>query len=268
MKRCRLIVGIGMVMMFAAVCRAQVEPKQVLRDQYEKKVHAIAAELDGILGIAVKNLETGETFSYNEDGVFTQASAIKVEILYEVFKQARQGRFALDDPLTMEKKDVTPGSGVLQKLTPGSVTLSIIDYATLMITESDNTATNMMIDLVGMKNVNQTVRDLGLTETKLQRKMIDTEAWMQNRENISTPNEAVNLLEIIYRASDLDRESCEEMLRIMSIPKHSRIRPLLPRGVRVAHKTGSVRGVVCDVGIVYLKNSPFVIAGMVNWCTD
>jgi beta-lactamase class A len=76
------------------------------------------------------------------------------------------------------------------------------------------------------------------------------------------------LLEIIHHASDLDRDSCDEMLRIMSIPKHSRIRPLLPRRTRVAHKTGSVKGVVCDVGIVYLENSPFAIAGMVNWCED
>ena len=109
---------------------------------------------------------------------------------------------------------------------------------------------------------------LGFTESRLQRKMMDTAAWKENRENLSTPNEVTRLLEMIHGAEVLDRQSCDEMLRILSIPKGSRIRELLPSDVRVAHKTGGVGGVVVDAGIVYVEGRPFVIAAMTNWVGD
>ena len=98
----------------------------------------------------------------------------------------------------------------------------------------------MIIDRVGMENVNQTMVRLGLPQTKLQRKMMDSEAWLADRENLSTPNEQARLLELIHRGDVLNDASRKELLHILSIPKSSRIRPLLPSGTRVAHKTGTV----------------------------
>ncbi len=244
---------------------AQTTPQGVLRAAFEERVRAVAADFDGVIGLALKDLTTGESFSINGDMVFTQASTIKLQILLELLAQAREGRFSLDDPMTVSESDVTPGSGVLQRLTPGKVTMTIRDVATLMVIVSDNTATNMMIDLVGMESVNRTIQGLGFTETKLQRKMMDTQAWREDRENLSTPHEVARLLEMVHGADVLDRESCDEMLRILSIPKGSSIRTRLPQGVRVAHKTGGVGGVIVDAGIVYLENRPFVIAAMTNW---
>jgi beta-lactamase class A len=247
---------------------AQATTTDVLRTKFETEVRQIVAELDGVAGVAFIDLTNGESFSVNGDLVFTQASAIKVPILVELMKQARAGRYSLDDPMTLKPADVTPGSGILQQLTPGAVTMTIRDVATLMILVSDNTATNMMIDLVGMERANATMRELGLARTQLQRKMMDSDAWQQDRENLSTPNEAARLLEHLYRGDILDRNSCDEILRILSIPKSSRIRAGVPEDVQVAHKTGSLGGVVVDNGIVYAANRPFVVAVMTNWVAE
>ncbi len=247
---------------------AQDSPRDNLREVFERKIEEIVDGVDGVVGLTVKDLATDETFSVHGEMVFTQASAIKLPILYELFRQVDQGGLALDTLITLQQSDVVPGSGVLQRLTPGMVTMSLLDYTTLMITQSDNTATNMLIDRVGMDNVNRSMDRLGLTETKLQRKMMDREAWLSDRENLSTPNEQARLLGLVYRGEGLRKESSEELLRILSIPKSSQIRALLPSGVRVAHKTGSVPGVVVDVGIVYLPGNPFIVAAMVNWLAD
>ena len=146
--------------------------------------------------------------------------------------------------------------------------MTLRDVATLMVTVSDNTATNMIIDRVGMENVNATMTRLGLSHTKLQRKMMDSEAWIADRENLWTPNEQAKLLEMLHRGDVLSAASRKEILHILSIPKSSRIRPLLPPGTRVAHKTGTVSGVVVDVGIVYLEGRPFIVAAMANWLLD
>ena len=243
-------------------------PQEVLRARLEHKIRAIADGVDGVVGVTIQDLTTTERFALRGDTVFTQASAIKLPVLVELFRQVEQGRHGLDDLITLEQNDVVPGSGVLQRLTPGSVRMTLRDVATLMVTVSDNTATNMIIDRVGMENVNQTMVRLGLPQTKLQRKMMDSEAWLADRENLSTPNEQARLLELIHRGDVLNDASRKELLHILSIPKSSRIRPLLPSGTRVAHKTGTVSGVVVDVGIVYLEGRPFIIAGMGNWLVD
>ena len=243
-------------------------PQEVLRARLELEIRTIADGVDGVVGVTILDLTTSERFALRGDTVFTQASAIKLPVLVELFRQVEQERYGLDDLVTLEKDDIVPGSGVLQRLTPGSVTMTLRDVATLMVTVSDNTATNMIIDRVGMENVNETMARLELPHTKLQRKMMDSEAWLADRENLSTPNEQARLLELIHRGDVLNDASRKELLHILSIPKSSRIRTLLPRGTRVAHKTGTVAGVVVDVGIVYLEGRPFIIAGMANWLVD
>lgn len=254
--------------LFAQDSFAQETTADVLQARFEMDLHEIAGGLDGVVGVTIIDLATDRSFGVNGDLLFTQASAIKVPILVELLQQSDAGRFSLDDPVTVEAADITGGSGILQQLTPGAVTMTIRDVATLMIVVSDNTATNMMIDLVGMERVNATMQDLDLDATRLQRKMMDTGAWQQNRENLSTPNEAARLLAQLYRGDILHRQSCDEILRILSIPKSGRIRAGLPDNIRVAHKTGSVGGVVVDNGIVYVENRPFVVAVMTNWVTD
>jgi beta-lactamase class A len=109
---------------------------------------------------------------------------------------------------------------------------------------------------------------LGLSSTKLQRKMQDRTAWEENRENLSTPDDQARLLELLYRGEILSVKSREEIDRILTIPKPGQLRKLLPEGTKVAHKTGTLSGVVVDVGIVYLKDRPFIVSAMGNWLAD
>ncbi|HJS72895.1 MAG TPA: serine hydrolase [Vicinamibacteria bacterium] len=244
------------------------EPQALLRERFEREVREIAARVDGVLGVTVLDPETGDRISVNGGVVFTQASAIKLPVLVELMRQVDAGEQNLDEIVTMKASDVVPGSGVLQQLTPGSVSMTLRDVATLMVTVSDNTATNMIIDRVGMPKVNAEMARLGVPSTKLQRKMQDRKAWEENRENLSTPDEQARLLELLYKGEVLSAKSREEIDRILSIPKPGQLRTLLPEGTKVAHKTGTLEGVVVDVGIVYLEDRPFIVSAMGNWLAD
>ena len=241
--------------------------RQFLRSQFETTVGSLAQSIDGVVGVSVKALDTGESFSLNGDVIFTQASAIKLPVLIELLLQVEEGRYGLEELVFLESQDIVGGSGILKQLTPGKVRMTLRDLATLMTSVSDNTATNMIIDRVQMDRVNETMLQFGLTQTKLQRKMLDREAWTTDRENLSTPNEQMKLLEFIYNGKEnlISLASRQEILRILSISKPGRIKHKLPSGTRVAHKTGSVPGVVVDVGIVYLDTSAFIITIMGNW---
>lgn len=266
----RIGIAISLLLAFALPprCLLGEDSRQVLRGKLLAKVDEIAASVDGVVGLTILDLETGDRLSIRGDMVFTQASAIKLPLLVELMRQVEEGKYDLDDSVKLEAKDVAPGSGVLQQLTPGKVTLTLRDVVTLMVTVSDNTATNMIIDRAGMDNVNATMTRLGLADTRLQRKMMDDEAWRADRENLSTPDQQADLLRLLYQGKILSEASRQEILRILSIPKPGPIRTLLPEGTRVAHKTGGLPGVVVDVGIVYLERRPFVVSAMTNWVED
>jgi len=166
----------------------QVDPRTAeLRGKLQRDLEKTTADFDGVMGIAVKDLTSGETFFVNADTVFPQASSIKIPILLELLRQAQAGPEAsglkLDERVELKRALMTGGSGVLLRFGDGTSALSLRDLATLMIVLSDNTATNILIDRVGMDNVNGLLRELGLKETKLQRRMMDVEAGRASREN-------------------------------------------------------------------------------------
>jgi beta-lactamase class A len=243
-------------------------PTEILRERFEKEVREIASRVDGVLGVTILDPATGDRLSVHGDSVFAQASAIKLPILVELMRQVDAGEQNLDEGVTLAASDIVPGSGVLQQLTPGKVSLSLRDVATLMVTVSDNTATNMVIDRVGMAKVNAEMVRLGIPSTKLQRKMQDRTAWEENRENLSTPDDQARLLELLYKGEILSSKSREEIDRILTLPKPGHIRTLLPEETKIAHKTGTLSGVVVDVGIVYLADRPFIVSAMGNWLDD
>ena len=247
------------------ITNAEESHPLILREKLIARITDVAAQLDGVMGLAVKDLTTGEEFLLNHKLVFPQGSSIKVAILLEVFKQAKEGKFSLQDRLWLEKKDKVGGSGILKELGDHTLSLTINDIAILMILVSDNTATNILIDLVGMENVNRTFSELGLTETRLQRKMMDYQAAAAEKENISTPMEMLKLLELIYRHQVLDPASCDAILDILKRRKSGSIRQLLPSEIEVAHKPGGIEGVACDIGIVYLPHRPYIICAMTNY---
>jgi beta-lactamase class A len=236
-----------------------------LRDKTRARLEEVARALDGVMGYAIVDLTTGDRLAKNDSRVFPTASTIKLGILYELFRQADAGRLRMDEELRLNRARAVPG-GILFEL--GTPTLSLADYANLMVIESDNTATNVLIEKVGMEAVNARMAALGLPNTKLRRYMIDIEAARQGRENVSTPAELARLLEIFFKGEGLKPESQAEAIRILKKDKDSPIRRAVPAGVAIASKTGDLEGVRADTAIVYLKDRPFVIVALTSWLAD
>jgi beta-lactamase class A len=237
-----------------------------LRRQFSDRLNAIAAGLDGVMGFAVVDLTSGERFERHASEAFPTASTIKLAILYELFRQADEGKVRLDSPQTLDRRSVVGGTGILSDLT--TPTLSVRDYATLMIVLSDNTATNVLIDAVGMDNVTKRMAALGLNATRLRRKMIDIEAARRGEENVATPADIARLLEIIHRGEGLSKESRDALLAILRKPKPSPMRAATPSGTVVASKPGTLEGVEVDAGIVDLAGRPYVLAIMTTFLKD
>ncbi len=257
-------------LLFIGLSAVQASPAEsrftaLLDAKFKGGLAEIESGLDGILGAAIKDLKTGKTFFLNEREVFPQASSIKIAILLEVFKQAQEGKIDLDDFLVLDESRKVGGSGVLHLLGRPSLSLSVRDTAVLMVVLSDNTATNLLIDKVGMEAVNKRMLSLGLRATKLQRRMMDLTAASEGRENLSTPLEMMTLLEKIWKGEALGDPSRKELLDILAIPKDSPLRAGVPDGVAVAEKPGGLEAVRCDSGIVMLPGRPYVICVMTTY---
>ena len=236
------------------------------------KVEEQAASFDGTVGLLIKDFTSGYEIEINPDVVFAIGSSIKIPILMTVYQAAAAQRLSLEAPVEVRPEQKVPGSGVLQHL-DSPVTLSIRDVANLMILLSDNTATNLCIDLVGMDAVNNLLTAAGFSSTRLRRKMIDQEAAAAGKENTSTPREAARLMSLLYDGAGgsgipgvLDAAACRQVLAVLQKPKEGVIRRHLPPEIPVAHKTGWLEGVRADVGIVMLPGRPYIFAGMTNYC--
>jgi len=235
-----------------------------LKGQFVQRLRSIAESSDAVVGVAIKNLMTGEKFFINENDVFPQASSIKVHILAELYHQAEQGKIRLSEVLPLPADVRVGGDGILNELGELSVSMSVRDYAVLMIVLSDNTATNLLIKKVGMANVNSLLQSHGAVKTKLQRVMMDVKAAAEGKENIGTPKEALMMLEKMYRGEIVSKQASGEMLSMLQKPKSKEgpIRNGVPAEVSVANKDGEIEGVRCDIGIVYLPKAPYVICVM------
>jgi beta-lactamase class A len=238
---------------------------KIIHDKTEARLKEIASRTRGALGFIALDLTSGERFALNEDVSYQQASAIKIAILMEVFKQAHEGKFKLTDLRRIEQKDKTAGSGVLIELGDGTVQLSLRDLCVLMIVLSDNTATNLLLDLVGRDNLNRTLESLGLKQTRVRRRMMDTAASWRGDENLSTPAEAARIMEILYKGEFVNRQIYEEILAILKKPKPGGIKSGVPTEVPVAFKPGSISGVTTEWAIVFLKDRPYVLVVMENY---
>ena len=238
------------------------EKQRVLWQKLESTIHDVDQHLDGVMGVAIEDLKTGDQFSLHENEVFAQASSIKITVLANLYFQAQQGKLKLTDLYTVQSSDLVPDSDIMGGLTPGVTRITLRDLATMMVAVSDNSATNVLIDRLGMENVNAMLGSLGLTHTRLRRKMMDVEAAKQGRENISTPREMMMLLGSIYRGKLLNKESTAEFFRVLSTNKDSWIPHDLPANVKIANKPGSLEGVRNDAGIVFVEGRPYVICVM------
>src|SRR2546425_12847659 len=213
--------------------------QQVLWQKLEASIAEVDRNLDGVLGVAIEDLTTGQKYLLHADEVFPQASSIKIAVLAELYHQAQQGKLKLTDLYTVQASDLVPDSDIMGGLTPGVTRITLRDLATMMVAVSDNSATNVLIDRVGMDNVNSMLDSLGLSHTRLRRKMMDLKAAAEGRENISTPSEMMTLLENVYRGKVLNKPLTEDFFKLLTTKKmDSFISRDLPEDLKVANKSG------------------------------
>jgi beta-lactamase class A len=257
-----------------AVAQDGGQKADVLFGKLEAAIARVDRELDGVMGTAILDLTSGRQMLRNADEVFPTASTIKIAVLAELYHQSQQaasgvaGKARLTDTYTMNQADLVEDSQIMAGLTPGITRVTNRDLATFMVAVSDNSATNLLIDRLGMANVNALLESLGLQQTRLRRKMMDVTAAREGRENTATPLELVKLLEAVYRAKVFDKATTEDFLKVLSTRKESPIPRLIPEEVVIANKPGALEGVRCDAGIVFAGNRPFVISVMTGYDLD
>jgi len=245
--------------------------QQALWDHLRLAVAEQDQQLDGVLGVAILDLDSGQQLLVRPDEVFPQASSIKIAVLAELYHQAQQsahgvgGKATLKDRYVVRAADIVADSSILGGLTPGVSSLTNRDLATIMVAVSDNSATNVLIDRVGMDNVVRLTESLGLAHTQLRRKMMDLQAAAQGRENISTPREMMALLEQIYRGKVIEPPLLDDFFNVLATHKDSWIPRDLPADLKIANKPGELEGVRNDSGIVFVKNRPYVICVMTTY---
>ena len=249
----------------SALAQSTGEKQQVLWQKLESTINDIDRSLDGVIGVAILDLTSGQKFLLHADEVFPQASSIKIAVLAELYHQAQTGKLKLNDLYTVQASDLVPDSDIMGGLTPGVTRITLRDLATMMVAVSDNSATNVLIDRVGMENVDGLMTSLGLTRTRLRRKMMDLKAASEGRENISTPGEMMILLENLYRGKVLNREMTEDFVKVLSTHKSSFIPRELPEGLKIANKPGELERVRNDSGVVFAEKRPYVICVMTTY---
>lgn len=231
------------------------QPQQLAPPATEAGLQAILREADlpgGTLGVYVRNLPTGASASLNADRPFPAASLIKVPIMVEVFKQQRLKRFSWDDQLVVGREHWTDGSGVLQARVGDS--LSIGELLRLMIVQSDNIAANMLTDLVGVDNINQTMAAMGLKNTR----MVDR--FRENAMPTTSAEDMGHLLELIATGRLVDAQTSEEAVRLMEQRQaQAWLADGLPWWGKLAHKWGDLPHARHDAGIIYTPRNQIVI---------
>ncbi len=232
----------------------------------------MAAKHPGHVSLFAKNLKTGETVAINADEPVQTASVIKLPVMIEAFYQAKAGKLDLARKLNLTKDEQVPGSGVLAYIQP-DVTLSLLDTITLMMIVSDNTATNMTLDQVGIPNVNARIAAMGLKNTYLYKKVFrPAEGPMPADQpkfglGKTTAREMAEALESIQRCDLKDQALCDQMLKIMRgqqehsmIPRYLESESDLPHPEWIADKVGMLDEVRNDVALIMYKGVPIIIS--------
>jgi beta-lactamase class A len=224
----------------------------------ESRVKPIAEKHKGKIAVAVKNLATGDGYALNADEVMQTASLIKLAVLVEAYRQADEKKVDLAKPLTLTTDDKVPGAGVLTSHFSDGATFPLKDAVRLMVVFSDNTATNMVLDQVGIKSVNATAAALGLPETRINAKVfkgsttsVDPERTKKYSLGSTTADETVKLLELIHTGKAASADSCKAMLaHLRANDDKDQLVRSLPAGTVVAHKSGMTNRVRTDAGII------------------
>ncbi|MBC3788984.1 serine hydrolase [Spirosoma utsteinense] len=235
---------------------------QPLNDSLTTYLHQLPAGAK--VSLAVESLTNDRiTFAYQADKPVPSASVIKLPIMLEVMEQVKANQLDLDEIHILTDAEKVGGDGVLKTYSHRS-RVAYRDLLRLMMIYSDNTATNIFINELGMDTINRRMRTVGLSQSQLNRVMMDTLAVRQGRENYVTAREMNVLLSKIYRNEVATPALCSQMLTILKQNEDRVTLPgQLPKGTVIAHKTGTLAYVRGDVGIVYAAK-PFLASVFVE----
>lgn len=224
-------------------------------------------KLNANISMIVKDLTNNKIlYCKDADRIVPSASTIKLVIMTEAFRQIMEGKLNYSTKVRVRPEDKVDFSLFTNMITDE---YCLIDVITLMMTISDNTATNVLIDLLGYENINRLAASLGLRNTMLRRKMMDFEAARQGRQNLTSPADLALLMEKIYRHEILNDELCHEMIRIMSINTiKEMMSKFIPNEVVLAHKTGELDNLNHDIGILFMENIHLLIGIFITEVKD
>ena len=242
-------------------CQSRMTPTQL-----QQAIQDTLSKQEGRFAVAFKNLVTGEQLLINEHATFHAASTMKTPVLMEVYKQAAEGKFSLTDSILVKNEfysivdsstySLNPADDSEQKLyTLIGTKRTLYQLVYDMIIMSSNLATNLIIEKVDAKKVTQTMRQLGAADIQVLRGVEDSKAFDQQLNNTTTAYDLMVIFDKLAEREAVSALASEQMIRILLDQHFNEMIPaLLPKAVKVAHKTGSITGVLHDSGIVILPN--------------
>lgn len=235
-------------------------------DSLESRLLPLIEAHRGKVAVAVKNLDTGEAYAYRADEPMTTASLIKFPIMVEAYRQAAEKQVDLDAPVTLTKADKVPGSGILTEHFSDGATFPLRDAVHLMIAYSDNTATNLVLDRIGIGATAATMDKMGYPNTKAHSKVfrrdttIDLERSKRFGIGSTTAGEMVRLCEALHKGELVDPAASAEMRKhLESCDDRDKFPRFLPSETRIAFKTGSVDASKTAAGIIDTPGGPVAV---------
>jgi beta-lactamase class A len=261
--RSALLAALLLVAIFPPRTAAQADTAGLRRS-----IEQITRGYEGVVGVSVRNLQTGEGLAIRGDEKFPSASLIKVSVLVALLHEVERGTIRLDDPLTMIARDRVGGSGVLQHLHSG-LQLTVEDAARLMIVVSDNTATNLLLDKVPMRAVWAKMDSLGLPHTRIHSKTflrstsVAMDSSVRYGLGVTTPDETVRLFTLLHQGRAVSPRMDSLALAILRGNEDwNKLARWLPDGASAAHKSGDVDQSRNDCGILYGPDAPVAVCVM------
>ena len=229
-----------------------------------KSINNYVENFNGVAGVSIKDLSTNWYLGINDDLIFPTASSIKIPILLKLIESSEDSKLDLLKNIEITEEMKSRGSGVIHKMN-GTINLTIENLAILMINLSDNTATNLCIDIAGQDDVNKMLEDYEFKSMRLNRKMQDYTAIKEGRENLSSVKEMNLILEMLDSSNAIKPEVAKKVLNILSLNKSTPISQPLPENIIVAGKTGGMPGVRCETAIIYLTNRKYILTVMTSY---
>jgi beta-lactamase class A len=232
----------------------------------ESKLRPLIDSHKGKVAVAVLNLDTGEQYHYKSDVPMPTASLIKFPVMIEAYRQAAAGNVNLKQMVTLRDADKVPGSGILTDHFSDGANISLRDAIRLMIVFSDNTATNLVVDVIGLPATAETMEKMGYPNTKLHSKVYKRETSVfPERSPIyglgsTTADDMVSLCTSLHRKELVSPEASDAMIdHMLKCDDKDKFPRFLPKDTKVAFKTGSVDASRTAAGIIYTPGGPVAL---------